>query len=147
MSSRNFVRHLKRRHNHEKEVLDVLSFPLKSKERKFALEKLRNDSNFDLYLNGEIRPKKKLTEPLEIEYYPCIYCKAIFSKCYLNRHVKKCIGNREPNKHAKVSVVSSSQTKVACALDPTDVISKLAIRKEVGVFFIKMFYTLFGLPY
>lgn len=120
------------------EVRDVMSFPLKSKQRKCALEKLRNDSNFDLYLDGKIRPKKQLTEPTETEYYPCIYCNAIFSKCYLNRHVKKCIGNREPNKHTKANVISSSQTKVACALDPTDVISKLAIRKEVRIFvFIK----------
>ncbi|KAJ8948215.1 hypothetical protein NQ317_010967, partial [Molorchus minor] len=124
----------------KKEVRDVLSYPLKSKERKCALEKFRNDSNFDLYLDGKIRPKKQLTEPTaEIEYYPCIYCKAIFSKHYLNRHVKKCIGNTEPNKHTKVNIVSSSQTKVACALDPTNIISKLAIREEVHILHPKNF--------
>lgn len=151
MSSRNFVRHLERRHNHEREVRDIISFPIKSKERKCALEKLRNDSNFDLYLNGNIRPKKQLTETIDIQYLPCIYCKAIFSKSYLNRHVKQCNANRESNKHKKVNVVSSSQTNVACALDPTDVISKLAIRNEVGSFYLLnlfhslIFCTFFGL--
>lgn len=91
VSSRNFVRHITRRHPNEKEIRNILSFPTKSKERQQALAELRNSSNFNLYLKGTIRPKKQKIRNTDDDYYPCIYCKAIYAKRFLTRHIKNCV--------------------------------------------------------
>nr|CAI5833329.1 unnamed protein product [Callosobruchus analis] len=85
-----------------------------------------------MYLKGAIRPKKQYTEDTNVEYYPCIYCKALFSKKYLNRHAKICpVKNNSTTAYGKSSQITLSQTAVACALDPNDVISKLNIKEQV----------------
>lgn len=84
------IRH-RRRHPNEKEIRNILSFPTKSKERQQALAELRNSSNFNLYLKGTIRPKKQKIRNTDDEYYPCIYCKAIYAKRFLTRHIKNCV--------------------------------------------------------
>lgn len=67
----------------------------------------RNDSNFDLYLSGTIRPKKQVLFYENKKYYPCIYCKGIFRKSYLNRHCKVCNYNITKNNiKRKVNMVS-----------------------------------------
>ncbi|KAJ8971508.1 hypothetical protein NQ314_000670 [Rhamnusium bicolor] len=133
ISSRNFVRHLTRRHSNVKEIRNMLSFPIKSKERQNALAHLRNNSNFNLYLKGTVRPKNQSNDN-NGEYYPCIYCKAIYSKQFLSRHTRNCVLARNVIGHKpnlKVNNVSRSQTEVACALDPTNVISKLDVKERV----------------
>lgn len=135
-TSRNFVRHLIRHHGTEKEVKDALEFPLKSKERRQAIELIKGSTNFDLYLKGIVRPKKERDEMKEAEYYPCIYCKTLYSKRYLSRHTKICPTKKysvEAHIHSKP--ITLSQTAVACALDTTDVISKLNIKEQVTLSF------------
>nr|CAI5827408.1 unnamed protein product [Callosobruchus analis] len=132
ISSRNFVRHVIRHHNHEREVNNILEFPVKSKQRRQAFDRLKGSTNFEMYLKGAIRPKKQRTEDTNVEYYPCIYCKALFSKKYLNRHAKICpVKNNSTTAYGKSSQITLSQTAVACALDPNDVISKLNIKEQV----------------
>ncbi|KAG5863321.1 hypothetical protein JTB14_025935 [Gonioctena quinquepunctata] len=132
VSSRNFVKHLSRHHTHEKELKDVLDLPVKSKERKQALDLLEGSTNFELYLEGTICPKKQRTEDNNMEYYPCIYCKVLYSKRYLYRHAKICpIKQKSTGSNTKSQHIALSQTAVACALDTADVISKLHIKEQV----------------
>lgn len=130
--TKNFMRHLERQHSSEPEIIEILTLPKKSKERKEALAVLRNETNFDLYLNGQICPKRRkvLEDPnSEEKYYPCIYCKGVFKKHYMRRHVKNCSTNKKNNKHC----LAKSQTLVACHLDPTNVISKLNVKEIVSI--------------
>ncbi|KAG5865458.1 hypothetical protein JTB14_034317 [Gonioctena quinquepunctata] len=132
VSSRNFVRHLSRHHTHEKELKDVLDLPVKSKKIKQALDLLKGSTNFELYLKGTIRPKKQRTEDNNMEYYPCIYCKVLYSKRYLYRHAKICpIKKKSTGSNTKSQHIALSQTAVACALDTADVISKLHIKEQI----------------
>lgn len=135
VTSKNFVRHLLRHHNHEKEVKDALKYPVKSKERKDALTMIRNNSNFDLFIAGTIRPKRQVSQDNENRFYPCIYCKAIYKKTFLHRHSKTCRFNTNKTQ-MKDNVVAKSQTQVACSLDSTNVISKLEVKEKVSLVFL-----------
>lgn len=111
-----------------------MSFPIGTKERRQALLKIKIESNFNLYLNGIIRPKKQLSQEKDTSYYPCVYCKVIYTKNFLHRHAKNCFAKQKLiglNSNAKVNYVSKSQTAVACASDPTETISKLNIKEQV----------------
>lgn len=48
--SNNFGRHLMRKHAAEKEVAAILSLPKGSRERKRALIRMRNQSNYEVYI-------------------------------------------------------------------------------------------------
>lgn len=134
ISSRNFVRHLMRHHNHENEVKNILEFPLKSKERKQAINLLKGSTNFDLYLKGILRPKKQRHEENSNDFYPCVYCKTLYSKLYLHRHAKMCpIKKNSIEANRKSKQITLSQIVIACALDTTDVISKLNIKEQASV--------------
>lgn len=133
------MRHLERLHSLEQEVIDILAFPKKSKQRKEALAILRNKTNFDLYLKGQICPSRRKPVNLansnvgsNIAYYPCVYCKGVFSKNYLRRHVKNCLVQKG-NKITQ-NCVTKSQTFTACEMDPTNVVSKLNVKEKVILF-------------
>lgn len=116
-----------------KEVRNAFDFPVKSKERKKAISMFRNDSNFDLYVSGTVRPKKQVLLYEKKKYYPCIFCKGVFRKSYLNRHSKICNYNLEKNINQKNgNIVSRSQTEVACFADPTNLISRLEVKEQVS---------------
>ncbi|KAI4464826.1 hypothetical protein MML48_3g00002230 [Holotrichia oblita] len=134
--SKNFMRHLKRWHSQEQQVIDILSFPKKSKQRKEALAMFRNQTNFNLYLKGQIcpnrrKPSKNANNNVESNdvYYPCVYCKGVFSKNYLRRHVKNC--SVQNCKKSTQNCLTMSQTFTACEMDPTNVISKLNVKEKV----------------
>uniref|UniRef100_A0A6P7G1V9 Uncharacterized protein PF11_0213-like n=1 Tax=Diabrotica virgifera virgifera TaxID=50390 RepID=A0A6P7G1V9_DIAVI len=133
--TKNFVRHLERNHECETEVINIFQLPKSSKERKIALSALRNDTNFDLYINSnEIRPVRiQSTTYGEPTYYPCAYCKGLFVKSYLRRHSKSCLYQKQWAKgnETRQNHMTNSQTIVACALDPTNVISKLNVKEQV----------------
>lgn len=68
-----------------------------------------------------------------MEYYPCTYCKTLYSKLYLFRHAKICpIKKKSTESNTKCKEITLSQTTVACALDQTEVISKLNIKDQVS---------------
>lgn len=133
--NKNFTRHLQRKHTTEKEVKNIFEFPRRSKERKDALSLLKNDANFDLYIQGEIRPNRRYSEKIEGDkrkkYYPCAFCKGVFLKCYLARHAKICV-HQKNKKNENKSQTSISQTLIACSMDPTNVISKLNVKEQVS---------------
>ncbi|XP_031328096.1 uncharacterized protein LOC116159286 isoform X1 [Photinus pyralis] len=127
----NFMRHVKRNHGSEQEVHTIFQLPKNSKERRRAFAILRNDTNFELFINGNVRPNRKLVkEPkIKIKYYPCAYCKGIFARQYLKRHVKSCFLKDSEKNQSKI--LSLSQTVTACAMDPTNVLSKLNVKEQV----------------
>lgn len=129
----NFARHLKRQHKDEKEVIDIMQYPKNSKARREGFSLLRNETNFDLYIKGVVRPNRQHNTDLEdnIEYYPCANCKGVFGKKYLRRHAKKCIAKHDNKKQTKTNSISQSQTTIACAMDTTDTISKLNVKEQV----------------
>lgn len=128
ITTKNFMRHLERQHKVEEEVRDILKHPRNSKERRRAFGLYRNEINFNLYINGLTRSKSST-------YYPCAYCRGLYLKNYLKRHVKTCFvqnqsldGSDGRRKH----YLSHAQTVTACAMDPTDVISKLNVKEKVS---------------
>ncbi|KAF5294386.1 hypothetical protein FQR65_LT19983 [Abscondita terminalis] len=129
----NFARHLQRKHAEEKEVIDIMEYPKNSKARRKAFALLRNDTNFDLYINGMLRPNRCQKDgDKDNLYYPCAHCKGLFMKTYLMRHAKFCIARTNTNgKEGKVNHVSDSQTAIACATDVTGTISKLNVKEQV----------------
>lgn len=135
VSSKNFVRHLERSHNNENKVKSILDLPTKSKERRLAFELLRRNTNFDLYINGTIRPLRETTNPDISAYYPCIYCKATIKKSYLQRHSKACksrgLGTANTILEKNRSYLTGSQTLAACSIDPTNIISRLNVKEQV----------------
>ncbi|KAJ8929701.1 hypothetical protein NQ314_017595 [Rhamnusium bicolor] len=105
---------------------------IKLNKRKEALAVLRKETNFDLYLRGEVCPnrRKPFNNPdTDIVYYPCVYCKGIFRKNYLRRHIKNCSAEKD-NKSSQ-NCVAKSQTFTACHMDPANVVSKLSIKETV----------------
>nr|CAI5827434.1 unnamed protein product [Callosobruchus analis] len=129
IAGKNFKRHLERNHAAEKELKNILEYPKKSKERKQAMAFLRNETNFELLLRGTLRPNREMQTSVEsAEYVPCSYCKGLFIKEYLCRHLKKCKAfNSDMSKGNKLSM---SHTLIACAADPTDTIARLNVKKK-----------------
>lgn len=120
--SKNFMRHLKRKHCNETEVRTILNEPLNSKGRKLAMAKLRKQSHFENYLDGDTRPENNDL------YYPCTNCKGLYKKSYLRRHIKVCDAHY---KNKNFNAVSNAQTFAACALDQTNTISRLNVKEKV----------------
>lgn len=136
IANKNFMRHLQRRHNDEGEVIEIFkNTPKGSKARRQAFAILRNDTNFDLYIRGVSRPNRNHIKKKEegVTYHPCAYCKGIFTRQYLKRHVKKCSLRETDQKGARSNALTQSQTIVACAMDPTQVISKINVKKQVNI--------------
>lgn len=138
--SKNFARHLKRKHKTEPEVHKILEYPKSSKLRKEAFSMLRNNTNFDLYIQGSFHPKRKTKRQDEpnVIYYPCVHCKGVFRKRYLKRHVKICSA-RTPSSTTE-KCISQSQNLTACLMDRTNTISKLFVKEKVSKCFIIAFW-------
>lgn len=122
-------------HRDEHEVKTILEYPKKSKERRKAFMLLRNSINFDLFINGEVRPYRQTTDQALSTFYPCIYCKGLFKKSYLYRHGKKCQSRNSETSCNKIqkNYVTHSQTLTACNMDTTNVISRLNVKKQVTI--------------
>lgn len=129
------MRHLERHHKEENEVQNILKHPKNTKERRRALGLLRNNTNFDLFLTGIVRPIRQQNKNENIEYFPCAYCKGLFLKNYLKRHAKSCYVKKQNQilreQGKKDHHLACSQTAIACAMDPTNVISKLNVKVKV----------------
>jgi hypothetical protein len=136
IATKNFMRHLKRHHSDEDEVRKIFRLPKNSKERRQAFALLRNETNFDLFIQGEERPyrmRSKENVSTKLLYSPCPYCKGLYLRNYLRRHAKNCHYQKHSinKKRDKPNYLGDSQTLTACAMDPTKVISKLNIKNQV----------------
>lgn len=134
LTTKNFSRHLIKKHASESEVKDILSFPKNSKERRRAFMLFRNETNFGLFIKGITRPNRQRlinTDKKEV-YYPCAYCKGLFVREYLKRHSKSCLV-KPTDENVRNYHISASQTVTACAMDTTNVISKLNVKTLVSL--------------
>lgn len=125
---------MERHHASETELKNILEYPKKSKERRHAFILLRNETNFNLFINGITRPNRQKVKNSDENsvYYPCVYCKGLFIKEYLKRHSKVCVVETKDRKTK--NHISLSQTVTACAMDPTNVITKLNVKQQVSSF-------------
>lgn len=120
-----FARHLK---IHEKTNVDVaraLALPVHSKERKQLLDNLRNKGNYehnvDVLSSGKgllklrREPKKKYNPK---HYVHCMYCKAMFLRRDLWRHVRNCLSkpldNRTQPGRSKVLSLAEMSGSALC---------------------------------
>lgn len=94
-----FSRHLKT-HMTEIEVAEALSFPKYSKERKRLLEKIRNKGNYlhnsEVFQKGSglLKIKRRPTRACDSkQFVHCMYCKGMFVRKDLWRHVRRCSSN------------------------------------------------------
>lgn len=116
---------------------NIFQLPKNSKERRRVFALFKNDTNFDLYINGVTRPNRQIIKKpnrTEVTYYPCSYCKGLFLKEYLKRHAKFCFVQKQAVDRIKKKPnyrISNSQTIAACAKGPTNVISKLNVKNQV----------------
>lgn len=136
--SKNFVRHMETYHREKAEVKKILDYPKGSKERRQGFSLLRNNTNFDLYIKGIVRPYRNTEENNLNIFHPCIYCKGLFKEKYLRRHTKACLVQKSSNKDKKETPVyrnyiSVSQTLAACSMDSTNVISRLNVKEQVRI--------------
>lgn len=139
-----------RKHGSEPEVRKIIDMPPNSKERRQALILLRNDTNFDLYIKGTIRPIHLKIDQTEdsTRYYPCAYCKGVFLKNYLRRHARSCPFQKRKSNDPKKDHLSQSQTVVACAVDPTNVVARLNVKEKVCTFiFTALFMRLLSIVF
>lgn len=81
-----FHRHLFRHHKFEVEVQKIMSLPIKSQERRNAINKIRNSGNFIKSLQEDtVVPvrKSKISNPTTSSILPCKFCKGFYDKKYL----------------------------------------------------------------
>lgn len=129
------MRHIETYHRDEKEIKEILKYPKGNKERRQMFNIFRKSTNFDMYLSGITRPCRDKVENESTLYYPCVYCKGLYKKKYLKRHTKVCFVKNPNNTESKVwrNYISDSQTLAACALDPTNTISRLNVKDKVFI--------------
>ncbi|KAJ8953078.1 hypothetical protein NQ318_013420, partial [Aromia moschata] len=110
---------------------NILEFPKNSKKRRQALSLLRNDTNFNLFIQGIVRPKEQRFKNFvkDDEYIPCAYCKVLIVRHYLKRHVKSytVLAAKEIQIRGKIN----HHTLTACVTDPTNVIFQLNVKEQI----------------
>ncbi|KAK9879324.1 hypothetical protein WA026_004177 [Henosepilachna vigintioctopunctata] len=134
--SQNLMRHLERHHYEESDVQKILIHPKNSRERRRELSLFRNSTNFDIFVNGDVRPRQSVTGKYNSEkYFPCAHCKGVFSRKYVKNHRKFCYPKEERSKtkkkQEKGKLSTSSESRVECEEDYNTIISKLNVNNQV----------------
>ncbi|XP_047460236.1 uncharacterized protein LOC125019481 [Mugil cephalus] len=94
-------RHLLTHRGEEPDIAQVLKLRRNSKERKILLEKLRNRGNYKhnqevlRTRSGELKVRR--TSEMIKTFATCIYCKAMYGRKELWRHMQKCPSKRFSN--------------------------------------------------
>ncbi|CAH0555138.1 unnamed protein product [Brassicogethes aeneus] len=91
----NFGRHVLRNHMTEKDVAEISTKPVGSKERRELFDNLRRKGNF-LASGGKCFKAVRQTYVLERTLLPCDNCLGFFSSKLLYRHRKKCLKGTNP---------------------------------------------------
>ncbi|XP_073667997.1 uncharacterized protein [Paramisgurnus dabryanus] len=108
------ARHLEM-HKTEAEVMEALSYPKRSVNRRRLLEKLRNRGNFQHNLEvlkngtGQIKLKRFSKQS---KFIHCLYCKGMFSRKELWRHTRRChfMPERASHESTKAKVLGLATT-------------------------------------
>lgn len=105
----NFGRHVLRNHFTERDVAEILSKPVKSKERRELFDNLRRKGNF-LASGGNCFKAVRQTYVPERILLPCDNCLGFFSSKLLYRHRKKCLKGRVSGSSAQAAGQSKMLT-------------------------------------
>ncbi|XP_051949039.1 uncharacterized protein LOC127620015 isoform X3 [Xyrauchen texanus] len=93
------ARHFKVHVKEDDEIAEALSLPVRSRQRKQLLEMLRNRGNFNHNNNvlkkgeGSLKVKRRAvqkSESVHKKYEYCVYCKGMFVRKDLWRHMRRC---------------------------------------------------------
>ncbi|CAK6976189.1 uncharacterized protein LOC117812108 isoform X2, partial [Scomber scombrus] len=110
-------RHLERMHNDEMDVAKAFSFPKNSKDRRLALDLIRNKGNFqhntDILENkkGKLIPFKQPKKKTEAQkFLHCVYCFGLFTKRSMWRHFRVC--NFKPQDETRDKGKGKGKTRV-----------------------------------
>ena len=112
----NITKHYLGVHAKEKEVQHIESYPLKSKDRKHALLKLRNSGDYQhncsVLKSGHgtlITYTRNWNDASAEKFLPCQYCLGFFLKSCLWRHIKNCpfAPDEKKTKYRKISSQAS----------------------------------------
>lgn len=95
-------RHLVRNHSDKKEVAAALQHPLRSRERLKIWKQLINKGNFAHNKNvlktgkGQLAVRKRPNDPRKArDFLNCLYCRGLFVKKYIPKHMKVCPENKK----------------------------------------------------
>ena len=90
-------RHMSRKHKTEIEVAQIMSMPVRSKERRIAWGNILKEGdykhNFDVMKEktGTIVPKYRTKNSSTANLIPCVNCKGMYSRKYLYQHYRRCM--------------------------------------------------------
>ncbi|XP_056310413.1 uncharacterized protein LOC130221897 [Danio aesculapii] len=95
------ARHFKVHKREDAEIARALSLPAHSKKRKELLQMLRNKGNFmhnnDVLKKGSgaLKVKRRSLKQASNKYTYCVYCRGMFVRQVLKRHMKNCLAKRD----------------------------------------------------
>ncbi|XP_029949996.1 uncharacterized protein LOC115390320 isoform X2 [Salarias fasciatus] len=135
-------RHLKTHTTHA-EIAYAFSLPENSKERKMLFEKMRNKGNFQHNSavlqdgTGPLKVKRRPKVPeMTGKFIHCMYCKGLFVRKELWRHVRKCSCkpesedlDKEPGR-TKVLGLAAAQESASCQQMSSGVWKLLSVMKQ-----------------
>lgn len=140
----NFARHMQRNHSNEPQVLKILSYPKGDSKRKTLLDILRKEGNFILFREGKKiipvrRPQRPCplnnenkTELCENEFAICRYCKGIYKRNSLRKHLKNmCLLEKEEMTVHGRNHLSEAQTFLIAARNQTSFTASERFKKLV----------------
>nr|XP_020444130.1 uncharacterized protein LOC109953088 [Monopterus albus]XP_020444131.1 uncharacterized protein LOC109953088 [Monopterus albus]XP_020444133.1 uncharacterized protein LOC109953088 [Monopterus albus] len=120
-SQTKMARHFERVHSDKAEVAAALQYPKKSRERHKIWNKLINQGNFahnkDVLRTGNgqlaVRKRPKQTGKAK-DFLHCLFCRGLYGKKALYRHMRKCPEKVENGNESRVGRKSSA---LQCVLD------------------------------
>ncbi|KAI4830674.1 hypothetical protein KUCAC02_002290 [Chaenocephalus aceratus] len=125
------ARHFKKHEKEQPEIAEAFMFPKHSKERKRLLEKLRNKGNY--HHNQEtmqnqsgplkLKPRRSNVSLDANKYVHCVYCKGMFVRKELWRHMRRCpsktVSDTEATGRTKVLVLADiAESTFSQAISP-----------------------------
>lgn len=132
-------RHLARIHSDKKEVAAALRHPQNDPERRRIFNRLINEGNFvhnKVVLKtgeGQIAVKKRPRHPRKAgEFLNCLYCKALFLRKSLFKHMKTCPDQKKNERHFGRQILASR-----CVLEASE---DLGVTEEFKNILANMIY-------
>ncbi|XP_026177983.1 uncharacterized protein LOC113139175 [Mastacembelus armatus] len=115
------ARHFERVHSDKAEVAAALQYPKKSKERQKIWNKLIKQGNFahnkDVLRTGKghLAVRKRPKQPAQAkDFLHCLYCRGLYGKKALYRHMKKC---PERTRNENERQIGRKSVVLQCLLD------------------------------
>lgn len=117
-------RHFMQAHSDKKEVAAAFQYPIKSRERQKIWNRLINQGNFAHNKKvlktgkGQLAVRKRPNYARQArDFLHCLYCRGLYMKNALFRHIKLC---PERVKNGNESGVGRTRIAVRCALEASD---------------------------